>query len=256
MARRLFLLGCLFLFAALDYVFLIFLLGRRRSFAARARWFHFWAKVFMWIINGGVKFKGQPPKSGLVVCNHLSYADIIVLGSIFPLVIVSKSEVRNWPVIGPLTNCAGTLFIRRASKADVLRIGQEMKTVVDSGMVLALFLEGTTTTGEIVLPFHSSLLAPAEQNNWPVTPVWLHYHLSEGQVPEDVCYVGDATFFPHSLNMMKQKKSFEAFVSFGEPITEKMDRKEMARELHMRVCRLKDDHLGAKPDDAALAAKS
>jgi hypothetical protein len=54
---------------------------------------------------------------------------------------------------------------------------------------------------------------------------------------------------------MTKKKSFEAFVSFGEPVTGKMSRKEMARELHTRVCRLKDAHLAAKPEAAGLVAK-
>ncbi|HEX3799834.1 MAG TPA: lysophospholipid acyltransferase family protein [Verrucomicrobiae bacterium] len=233
---------------------MIKLLGRSKSFKVRANWFHFWAKVFLWIINGNVVVKGKVPTHGIVACNHLSYADIIVLGSIFPLVIVSKSEVASWPVIGPLTQCAGTLFIRRASKADVVRIGNEMATVINSGVPLALFLEGTTSTGETVLPFHSSLLAPVEKNGFPVFPAWMHYTVVDGTMEKDICYVGDDTFFPHSLKMMT-KPSFEAYVGFGEPVTGMTDRKETARELHARVCRIKDDYFAAKKEPAQFAAK-
>jgi len=59
---------------------------------------------------------------------------------------------------------------------------------------------------------------------------------------DEVCYWRDMTFFPHLLNLLS-KKEIEAFVSFGAPIDGKMDRKEMARELHTRVCGLKDAHL-------------
>ncbi len=252
-ARRLFLLCCLFLFSSLHYFFLIWLPGRAGSFPVRARWAHFWARVFLWIINGKVTFQGKLPANGLLVSNHLSYADIIVYGSMFPLVLVSKSEVRSWPVIGALTHCAGTLYIRRDSKADVVRIGNEMATVVETGIPLALFLEGTTSTGETVLPFRSSLLAPVEKHGFTVTPAWLHYTVEGGTMAEDICYVGDATFYPHSLNMMS-KRSFEAFVGFGEPVTGITDRTELARELHARLVRIKDAHLAAHPEPAALAA--
>jgi len=215
---------------------------------------HFWARVFLWIINGKVRIKGKPPAEGLLVSNHLSYADIIVYGSIFPLVLVSKSEVRSWPVIGPLTRCAGTLFIRRESKTDVVRIGNEMAKVVQTGILLALFLEGTTSTGETILPFRSSLLGPVEKYGWPVTPAWLHYTVTDGSMAEDICYVGDATFFPHSLNMMS-KPAFEAIVSFGAPITGIEDRKELSRELHARICQLKDEYFADQRETAGLAAR-
>jgi 1-acyl-sn-glycerol-3-phosphate acyltransferase len=253
-ARRLFLLGCLFLFAALHYVFLIKLLGRSKSFKVRANWFHSWAKVFLWIINGNVVVKGKVPTGGVVVSNHLSYADIIVLGSIFPMVIVSKSEVASWPVIGPLTQCAGTLFIRRASKADVVRIGNEMAEVVNNGVPLTLFPEGTTSTGETILPFHSSLLAPVEKHGFPVCPAWIHYTVVDGTMEKDICYVGDDTFFPHSLKMMT-KPGFEAFVGFGEVAAGITDRKELARELHSRVSQIKDEYFAAKPAAAQFAEK-
>jgi lyso-ornithine lipid O-acyltransferase len=254
-ARRLFLLCCLFLFAALHFIFLIWLPGRAGSFPVRSRWLHLWARVFLWIINGKVTFTGKIPAKGLLVSNHLSYADIIVYGSLFPLVLVSKSEVRNWPVIGPLTKCAGTLFIRRDSRSDVVRIGNEMGTVVETGVLLALFLEGTTSTGETILPYRSSLLGPVEKFGWPVTPAWLHYTIEGGTMAEDICYVGDATFFPHSLNMMS-KRSFEAIVSFGEPVTGIEDRKELARELHARTCRLKDEYFAKHPETAPLKARA
>jgi 1-acyl-sn-glycerol-3-phosphate acyltransferase len=173
-----------------------------------------------------------------MVSNHLSYVDVFVYGSICPLVFVSKSEVESWPVAGTLTRCAGTLYIARQNKGDVKRLGTDMVRVVKAGMVVVLFLEGTSSDGSEVLPFRSSLLAPAEENGWPVTPAWIHYTLEDGTMGQNVCYWGDMTFATHFLKMLT-KKRIRAHVRFGAPLTEKTGRKEMAQELHRRVCELK-----------------
>ncbi|HWF18515.1 MAG TPA: lysophospholipid acyltransferase family protein [Verrucomicrobiae bacterium] len=234
----------LFLFAYLDFNFRLRLFGRASSIRARADWLQTWSRRFLGILRGSVTFRGNPPSRGILVSNHLSYIDVLVLGSLQPLVLVSKSEVRSWPVIGPLTACAGTLYIHRQSRTDVARLNEEMTGVVNSGVIVALFPEGTSSDGSQVLPFRSSLFGPAEEHHWPVTPAWIHYTLKEGSVADEVCYWRDMTFFPHLLNLLS-KKSIEAFVSFGTPIEGKMDRKEMARELHSRVCALKEAHLSS-----------
>jgi 1-acyl-sn-glycerol-3-phosphate acyltransferase len=152
---------------------------------------------------------------------------------------VSKSEVGSWPVAGPLTRCAGTLYIVRRSKADVLRLAEDMKRVVDAGMVVTLFLEGTSSDGSKVLPFRSSLLGPAEELGWPVTPAWIHYTMEKGLVSEDVCYWGDMTFLTHFLKLLT-KERVQAHARFGPPVTEKLGRKELAQALHARICRMKE----------------
>ena len=249
---RLLLVGLLFLSAFLDFVFRIRLWGRA-SLSARAAWMTFWARIFLRILNGKVTRAGRPPTCGLLVSNHLGYVDILVYGSIFPLILLSKSEVRDWPVIGGLTRIAGTLYIRRESKSDVVTLGDDMAKVVDAGMVLAVFLEGTSSGGDVVLPFRSSLLAPAEQHRWPVTASWIHYHLPGGSAADEVCYWRDMTFFPHLFNLLCQP-GFEAFVVFDEPLTAPLDRKEMARELHARVCRMKENFETAEQQDSASRA--
>lgn len=231
----------LFSFAYLDFVFRIWLTGRASSIRCRANWLQSWSNRFLRILNAKVTFSGTPPPRGILVSNHLSYIDILVLGSLQPLVLVSKSEVRSWPVIGVLTRCAGTLYVRRESRTDVGRLNREIADVANRGVIVALFPEGTSSNGSTVLPFRSSLLGPAEQNGWPVTPAWIHYTLRDGSVADEICYWRDMTFFPHLLNLLS-KESFEASVSFGEPVAGGLDRKEMACELHTRVCALKERH--------------
>ena len=127
-------------------------------------------------------FKAGRRRAAVLVNNHLSYLDIIVLGSIQPQVFVSKSEVAAWPVIGRLTRCAGTLYIRRREKGDVIQLADEMAKVIAAGEVLTLFLEGNQQRAvSEVLPFRPSLLAPAVEHHWPATAARDSLHLVSGR---------------------------------------------------------------------------
>ena len=128
-----------------------------------------------------------------------------------------------------------------------------MEPVVNAGMVVVLFLEGTSSDGSEVLPFRSSLLDPAQEHGWPVTPAWIHYTWPDGTKAEHVAYWGDATFLTHFLRLMSEQRVV-AHARFGEPITEKTGRKELAQELHARVCRMKANYETDKKS-ASLPAK-
>jgi 1-acyl-sn-glycerol-3-phosphate acyltransferase len=229
--------------ATIDFIFGIWLAGKSANLQVRAQWLQRWCKVYLHILNARVIWKGEPPTRGILVSNHLSYLDILVYGSICPMVFISKSEVRSWPVIGAFTRCAGTLYIRRQSKADVARLGADMVPVVNAGVVVTMFPEGTSTGGDKILPFHSSLLAPAEAHDWSVTGAWLNYSVEDGSVREEICYWRDMTFLPHILNVFS-KRGFEAFIQFDTPLPGKLDRKEMAQQLQARISRIRAVHLG------------
>ncbi len=232
-----------FTLGGLDFFFRYWLTGRASSIPARAEWLQRWCRNYLRFLNGRLTFEGTPPTRGILVSNHLSYVDILTYGAICPMVFVSKSEVRSWPVIGALTRCAGTLFIQRQKKGDVLPLAEQMAKVVEAGVMVALFLEGTSTGGDVVLPFRSSLLSTAEEQDWRVTPAWVHYSLKSGSVADEICYWREMTLFPHLVNLLCKKEGFDAHVCFGEPLTGKMDRKEMAKELHTRVCQLRETFL-------------
>jgi 1-acyl-sn-glycerol-3-phosphate acyltransferase len=242
----------LFLLAYLHFIFLIKLRGRASSLEVRTKWLQFWAKNLVEILRVDVKWEGTPPSRGLMVSNHLGYVDVLVYGAICPLIFLSKSEVSKWPIAGPLTRCAGTLYIRRQNKTDVKRLGADMEPVVNAGMVVVLFLEGTSSDGSQVLPFRSSLLAPVEEHGWPVTPAWIHYTLPDGAKAEHVAYWGDATFLTHFLNLITQKR-VQAHAHFGTPVTVKSSRKELAQELHAQVCRLKENYEAKEKGERVLA---
>ena len=139
---------------------------------------------------------GTPPVSGpvLLVCNHLSWLDIPVLHAAGHCRFVSKSDVRHWPLIGRLAAAAGTLFIERNSPRDALRVVHLMRDALVAGDVLAVFPEGTTGDGKLLLPFHANLLQAAVSAHAPVQPVGLRFvDRASGLISQGPSYIGDET---------------------------------------------------------------
>jgi 1-acyl-sn-glycerol-3-phosphate acyltransferase len=227
------------LIGAVDYLASVKLAGKSKSVQARAHWLQREARRLLGVLHIEFSCDGQPPSRGVLVSNHLSYTDILVYGAILPIVFISKSEVAGWPIFGTLAKFAGTLFIRRDLRSDVLRVAQEMPQVVEAGIVLAFFPEGTSTGGDQVLPFRTPLLAPIVQNQWAITPAFLTYDLEgDGSVADEVAYWRDMVFGPHLLNLLRKKK-IRAIVKFGE--TQEVgsrNRKQLAVELRSAICAL------------------
>ena len=223
--------------AGIDYLVRIRLPGRHHDYAVRALWLQRWSRWTLRLLHVQVSCVGAPPSRGLLVANHVSYLDVVALASQQPAVFVAKSEIRRWPLIGWLTQCAGTVYITREKKSDVRRVGDALEAVVASGQVVVLFPEGTSTNGHTVLPFHASLLAPAAVHQWPITAAWVGYEVREGSVEEDVCFWRDMSFLPHFLRLTSHG-DIHARVEYGTPQTAGGERKEMARQLHSQVAEI------------------
>ncbi|MCC6231459.1 MAG: 1-acyl-sn-glycerol-3-phosphate acyltransferase [Verrucomicrobiales bacterium] len=211
--------------------------GQGNDPRAAAAWMTRWARNTMGSIGVRHAHEGPVPKEGLIVCNHLGYLDIPVLAASGNMVFVSKADVENWPLLGALARCGGTLFLKREQRSHVAAVADALAPIVESGTVVALFPEGTSSGGDDILPFRSSLLEPAASRGWPVTPAWVHYELEDGVVSEDVAYWREMTFFPHFLNLLA-KRSVLGRVRYGAPIRGVSDRKELTRRLHGEVSRM------------------
>ena len=222
------------------YYFTVKLRGRSGSIPARAAWMQTVVRGFLWALGVEPVYIGTPPREGVLVSNHVSYLDILVHASCMPLVFISKAEVAQWPIFGPITRWSGTLFIRRELRSDVVRVANEMPPVLAAGLVLAFFPEGTSSSGEGVLPFRASLLAPMVENGWQVTPAFLHYELEpgEGTVKEDIAFYRPETELgPHLLNLLG-KRQVRATLTYGQPLASGSDRKVLASRLREEVCAL------------------
>ena len=228
----------------------------RRDLASRARWLQRTCRRALRALRIDVAAGGEAPRACIVAANHLGYVDILVLGAENPVVFVAKREVAGWPVFGWFARMAGTCFLDRDQRGDVARVAGELAPALQAGVGVVLFLEGTSTGGRTVLPFKSSLLEPAGQNNWPVVPAALTYEVPAGRLVEnEVCWWGDMTLAPHLWNLATLPW-IEARLACGEAIRGE-DRKQLARDLHA-ACRsllAGDGERGRPPASAKKRAR-
>jgi len=207
--------------------------------AARAAWLHQTARRMVLVLGVECRVAGPVPERGLLVCNHLSYVDIPLLGALTPAVFVAKREVKSWPVFGWFASRAGTVFIDRERRSHVGAVSAAMAALLGQNFLVVVFPEGTSSGGQTVLPFKSALLEPAANQTCPLSVALIQYELADGDVAEEICYWKDMTFAPHLLNLLGQR-AIRATVRFAPWHGDRADRKELARQLHAEVMRLRE----------------
>jgi 1-acyl-sn-glycerol-3-phosphate acyltransferase len=174
----------------------------------------------------------QQPGPVLLVSNHISWLDIVVIHATGHCRFVSKADVQHWPVVGTLASGAGTLYIERESRRDALRVVHHMAERLQAGDVLAVFPEGTTGDGSTVLPFHANLLQAAIAAQAPVQPLALHFvDGATTAICFDPCYIGDDTLL-QSVWRTLRSRDLQAVVHYGTPqYAEGRDRRAWAADL-------------------------
>ena len=159
---------------------------------------------------------GEPPHAGVVVANHLSYLDIVILSAAMPCFFVAKAEIDKWPFFGWAARCGGTLFIDRSSLASAEKVAAIIAERLELPVPVLFFPEGTSTDGSEVLRFHSRLFEPPVRAGATITTATLRYLLHDGSEERDLCWFGDDAFLPHLWKALGTK-GFTAEVRFGEP---------------------------------------
>ena len=159
---------------------------------AKIRW---WSGKMLRLIGIELRVEGRPARGGcLLAVNHISWLDIMVVHAIAPEArFVSKADVKAWPLLSRLVDSAGTLYLERERKRDALRVVHAMAEALRAGETVAIFPEGTTSTGHGLLPFHANLLQAAISTATPVQPVALRFSDSSHAVSEAMEFVGATT---------------------------------------------------------------
>jgi len=190
--------------------------------------------------------EGQLERGGFVIiANHMSYVDGMVLGSIFPIVFVSKREVKSWPIVGQWNTLCGTIFINRQHKEQAGTLVEEMIKKLQQEANLLLFPEGTSTNGDKMLPFQTVPLAAPLRNRSIIVPVTLTYRSIE-ETPvtaanRDLVYwYGDMDFVTHFWRLLGLR-NVEAMVTIQPKIEcfryqdNSAGRKRLAEDCYNRV---------------------
>lgn len=196
-----------------------------------------WARGLTRLLRLRVTARGTPPERPFIlVVNHLSYLDVIVLQTHLKAVFVSKAEVSRWPAVGWLARTFGTLFIDRRMKRDVLRVQALVEEALAEGDGVIVFPEGTTSPGERVLPFRAALLDAPARTGRSVAYAALSYATPPGEPPAHlaVCWWGGMDFVPHLWQLLRLPR-LQATVVFGDDTVHAEDRRELARHLEARV---------------------
>ena len=212
-----------------------------------------WSRQMLTILGVELVVQGEAPEHGplLMVSNHISWLDIIVLNAAHPRRFVSKADVKSWPLLGSLITGAGTLYIERESRRDAMRVVHHMAEGLRAGDILTVFPEGTTGDGRTLLPFHANLLQAAITANAPVLPLALGFVDSlRGGLHDGPLFIGDTTLVA-SIWSTLCADGVQAQVRYGEPEPPRgRDRRTWAVDLRAEVQRLQDGVVSSPPAGA------
>ncbi len=171
-----------------------------------------------------------PVSSGLWVGNHLSYVDVLVIASVFPASFVTSVEVRNTPVLGWITRLAGCAHVERRSRDHLDQETRELRVILQTGIPLILFPEGTSSSGREVLPFRPALFQSAVDSG-SSTHAFCLLHRHPG-----IAYHGDHEFFQHLWTLCQKDGFTVSEFNFIESFDSRMeDRKSLATRCHSAV---------------------
>lgn len=150
---------------------------------------------------GGGRFDPHVLNGALILANHVSWLDILVINALRPAHFVAKSEVRRWPLVGLLARRNGTIFIERGRRHAVHDVIRRMVDKLRAGEVCAVFPEGTTSDGSALLPFHANLIEAALEAPAAVVPLAVRY-LDHGRPSVRAAYVGETSLVESVLAVL------------------------------------------------------
>jgi 1-acyl-sn-glycerol-3-phosphate acyltransferase len=209
------------------------LLARRRP-ALAARLAIAFCRTLLSILRVSVDIAGAPERRGpvLLAVNHVSWIDVLALGSVMPFCFLAKHEVASWPILSAFAKVQGTVFVDRSRRRGILPANRQMADRMLEGRIVLLFPEGTTYDGETPGRFYSSHFASArdllrgvsDHKVVSVQPVALAYSSAAA------AWIGDDALLPHLWRVLRGVP-LRCLVSFGPALAYRpdTDRKVVAR---------------------------
>ncbi|MEX0731591.1 MAG: lysophospholipid acyltransferase family protein [Aquisalimonadaceae bacterium] len=210
--------------------------GRGMARGAQA----FWCRSICAILGVRLRATGQrllsPPV--LLVANHISWLDILVVAAYWDVCFLSKSEVRRWPGIGWLATGFGTVYIERGQRGASTEAIETMKRRLRQCRRVLFFPEGTTSHGQDLLPFRPRLFQAAIEDGIPVQPVTIRFIGRDGQPSARAAFVGGDRLFRHVIELAGNP-GIDAIVTVGEPEdSAERSRKELALLMREQMAEL------------------
>ena len=206
------------------------------------------SKIILFVFNINVRITGATTQvdgrqTYLNVSNHLSYLDALIYFATFPSCFITSREVGETPFLGAICRFAGCLFVERRNRKHLRREMETLKLVLENGIDVTVFPEGTSSDARGVLPFKRPAFKAALMARKPVLPLALNYKKVDG-VPfglanrDKICWYGDMIFFPHFWSLLRCARiDAEICVSPPLPFNEGQDAdvRTLAMLCHQRV---------------------
>ena len=218
---------CVYFLAEAVLALLFFFLAKEKKRRCAARFIHIFTRCLVVLLGIRVRVTGpvgdiRRLRGAFLAPNHLSYIDGFAMAATFPLIFVSKSDLKSWPLIGWMTQLSGTVFIDRGRKSRLLDSIREMGRVLAGGAHVLFFPEGTTTNGEEMRAFGSTFFDAAVQAGAAAVPVSIVYNSVDGEPfsranRDRVCWYGDMTFWDHFVGLLRCR-TVEMTIMLHEPL--------------------------------------
>lgn len=204
------------------------------------RWLHGCCRI------AGLRIRtfGQAsPESLCFVANHISWADIIVIGGLHPVRFLSKSEIARWPVIGYLASRAGTLYIRRGQGARAAF--EDISASLRQNDRITLFPEGTTSKDRTIHRFHPRLFAAPLEAGAKVQAIAISYPADRDRnrdLNNDVPFTEGQSFVANAAGLLKRRRT-DVEVRYLEVLHE-TDREQLAKRARELIVKATEESYG------------
>ena len=201
-----------------------------------------YAMIGVWILNLQIVVRNEEPhgQGFLMVGNHLSYLDLLVVAAQRPVTFVTSYEIKQTPVLGWITQLAGCLYVERRNKTNLPNEVKEIREALEQGLDVVVFPEATSTNGEGVLRFRRPLFAAARLSSREVAPFCINYRKIDD---EDVtrlnrdrlCWYGDMGFVSHLYGVCSANSILVGLDWLETLRTQYMDEDQLAKASHFQV---------------------
>lgn len=194
-----------------------------------------WSAGLIRIFGIALEVSGPSQGGGALVANHVSWIDVFVLNAVAPCRFVAKSEVRRWPIVGSLSTRAGTLYLERARRVDLIRTNAAIADHLQQGERLAVFPEGTSARQGEMQAFHANIFQGIVAAQARVLPVAMAYFDADGKPSPAADYADDMSLWQSILSLLTAGP-LVAVVSFLPVLdASQSDRRSLAAATHAAV---------------------
>ncbi len=217
---------CILVFIVIfAFIRCIFFSCKRRRQLVMSYAIHAFGRVALFIVGIRLSIDGSAAslrKGVFFITNHVSYLDGIVAAGMFPLIFISRGDLKTWPLFGIFSSLSETIFVNRIGSSGICQEIERIGGTLKNGVSVILFPEGTTTEGNGMIPFKSSFFQAPIESGSCIVPFTIRYTKVNGRPldannKDSIFWYGDMEFAPHLFQLMGLR-SIEVQVRILEPV--------------------------------------